>query len=150
MNPRRAKELLPPICEELDLPLELGEDLSEFYWSTNHKIFTSLEHYHVKIPHLGAFHIRGPKQLNKTIEKYDKYVPKYKFHVKSEKKFAIIAESRKKLDKLRTLLAYYYKERELEAANRELRKHVRHQKDLELKETDTGRTNQLDIHQTGG
>lgn len=70
MKPKKPKEIIKQVSEELDLPQELIDDVVTFYYKTMRKKLTDLEDVRYKLPGLGDFVIRrlGVAKLTKKFE----------------------------------------------------------------------------------
>lgn len=58
MRPRKAKELVPGVASELDLPPKLVEDVVNFYWAEAWNSLTNPRDIKVHIACLGDFNIK--------------------------------------------------------------------------------------------
>lgn len=136
MNPFKAKDLIPDVIG--DLPLELGEDLSEFYWNSIRSLLTGLNHYHVRIPNLGSFHVKGSILLREEINRLEEAISGMRRNPpRTAKRYAMYMEAEKKITALKKLLDTYNTELSLRKANERLRKQIRDAKDnLEAQKTD--------------
>jgi nucleoid DNA-binding protein len=55
LNPRKAKELIPQVAEELSLPDSLIEDVITYYWQEVRKSLSGLKHNRIHVTNLGDF-----------------------------------------------------------------------------------------------
>jgi RNA processing factor Prp31 len=104
LNPRKAKDLLYNLSKEINLPEELLEDLTEFYWAEVRKVLTSIDHYHVLVSNIGTFHIKKDEVLFKDINKleatYNKLSLKPRTTIAQCSRYVEVEENLKKLKKL--------------------------------------------------
>ncbi len=124
MNPKRAKDLLPLISKELDLPISLLNDLVDFYWDGIHKDLVSLEYFHVMIPNLGTFHIKGDLKLKESIDKIKKKMPKE--HPKmTTRMYAKRKQNLEMIQKMEKLIEDFQEQKSERTKIRQIRKDVR-------------------------
>jgi nucleoid DNA-binding protein len=73
LNPRKAKQLIPEVAEQLDLPASLIEDVTSYYWEEVRKSLSSLKHSRIHITNLGDFTIKHWKidEKIKMLEKWE-------------------------------------------------------------------------------
>lgn len=67
MKPRKSKELIPIVAEELGLSQQMVSDVTSFYWQEIRKSLSSLKHARVHVTNLGDFTIKHWK-LDDKIE----------------------------------------------------------------------------------
>ena len=72
MKPRKAKEFIPYISEELHLPKDLIEDVIDYYWREVRKNLSSLSHSRIHLTNLGDFTIKHWK-LDEKIQMLEKW-----------------------------------------------------------------------------
>ena len=72
MRPKKAKELIPKVAVELDIPEQLVKDVTDFYWQEIRKSLSSLKHSRIHITNLGDFTIKHWK-LDDKIDKLEKF-----------------------------------------------------------------------------
>lgn len=72
MRPKKAKELIPEVAKELDLPEEMIKEIIDFYWQEVRKSLSSLKHSRVHITNLGDFTIKHWK-LDDMIEMLERF-----------------------------------------------------------------------------
>lgn len=58
LNPKKAKEFIPEVASEINLPEELVEAIVRFYWQEVRKSLSSLTHNRVHVTNLGDFMIK--------------------------------------------------------------------------------------------
>ena len=131
MNPRKSKDLIPEVSKETGLDESLLRDLTEFYWKEVHNDCTSLEHLHIRVPHLGAFHIKGDKVLTKEITRLTKYVGQHTTPPKTMHGYARCKQNKDKMDKMKILVETINSESVRRKQIRQTRKDVKAQKNLE-------------------
>jgi hypothetical protein len=71
MKPKRPKEIIKQVSEELDLPQGLVDDIITFYYKSIRKKLTDLEDLKYKLPGLGDFSVRkaGVTKLTNKFER---------------------------------------------------------------------------------
>ena len=72
MRPRKAKEFIPIVASELDIPLELVEEVISYYWQEVRKSLSGLKHTRVHLTNLGDFTIKHWK-LDDKIQMLEKF-----------------------------------------------------------------------------
>lgn len=72
MKPRKAKEFIPCISEELHLPQDLIEDVIDYYWREVRKNLSSVSHSRIHLTNLGDFTIKHWK-LDEKIQMLEKW-----------------------------------------------------------------------------
>lgn len=140
MNPRKAKELLPELAQEMNLPLELLEDLHDFYWKDVRRMVTSLEYPHIRVNNLGSWHSRRSEILIPYIKTMEMSISKYKDNPpKTNYLFAKYDTVRRNIIKCKRLLANYFEEQKAQDQNKILRKQIREAKEaMEKPQADPG------------
>ncbi len=58
MRPRKAKELIPEVAQELGIPQHIVTDVVDYYWQEVRKNLSSLSHVRVHLTNLGDFTIK--------------------------------------------------------------------------------------------
>ena len=73
MRPRRAKEFIPIVAEQLSLQSTLVEDVIDYYWEEIRKSLSGLKHQRVHLTNLGDFVIKDWKIDDKIamLEKWE-------------------------------------------------------------------------------
>lgn len=77
MRPKKAKELIPKVAVELDIPEQLVKDVTDFYWQEIRKSLSGLKHNRVHLTNLGDFTIKHWK-LDDKIEMLEKFKENFK------------------------------------------------------------------------
>ena len=77
MRPKKAKQLLPEVAEQVDLPEQAVKDIIDFYWQEVRKSLSSLKHSRVHITNLGDFTIKHWK-LDDRIAMIEKFKENFK------------------------------------------------------------------------
>lgn len=77
MKPRKSKELIPIVAEELGLSQQMVSDVTSFYWQEIRKSLSSLKHARVHVTNLGDFTIKHWK-LDDKIEGLEKFKENFK------------------------------------------------------------------------
>lgn len=75
MQPKKVKQLLPGIAQQLYLPLEMVELVNKFFWDNTRKALADAPKMTVHIPNLGDFEIKHWKlqnELNSTMALLEK------------------------------------------------------------------------------
>ena len=72
LKPRKAKEFIPCISEELHLPQDLIEDVIDYYWREVRKNLSSVSHSRIHLTNLGDFTIKHWK-LDEKIQMLEKW-----------------------------------------------------------------------------
>ena len=72
LRPRKAKEFIPYISEELHLSQDLIEDVIDYYWREVRKNLSSVSHSRIHLTNLGDFTIKHWK-LDEKIEMLEKW-----------------------------------------------------------------------------
>lgn len=77
MRPKKAKELIPKVAVELNIPEQLVKDITDFYWQEIRKSLSGLKHNRVHLTNLGDFTIKHWK-LDDKIEMLEKFKENFK------------------------------------------------------------------------
>jgi nitrogenase subunit NifH len=77
LRPKKAKELIPKVAVELDIPEQLVKDVTDFYWQEIRKSLSGLKHSRVHLTNLGDFTIKHWK-LDDKIEMLEKFKENFK------------------------------------------------------------------------
>ena len=72
MKPRKSKELIPIVAEELGLSQQMVSDVTSFYWQEIRKSLSSLKHARIHVTNLGDFTIKHWK-LDDKIESLENF-----------------------------------------------------------------------------
>lgn len=72
LNPRKAKEFIPQVAEELALHSSLVEDVITHYWQEIRKSLSGLKHNRIHVTNLGDFVTKHWK-LDDRIEQLEKW-----------------------------------------------------------------------------
>lgn len=72
MNPRKAKEFIPKVAEQLSLQQSFVEDVVNYYWQEVRKSLSGLKHNRIHITNLGDFTIKHWK-IDERIERLEKW-----------------------------------------------------------------------------
>jgi len=72
LRPRKAKEFIPEVSEELQLSEEVVADVVNFYWQEIRKSLSSLSHSRIHLTNLGDFVIKHWK-IDDKIEMLEKW-----------------------------------------------------------------------------
>ena len=154
MNHRKAKDLIPEVAKEMDLPLDLANDLVDYYWSTIRKTLVSLEHSHVRIMHLGILDIRNTFLLEKEILSTTKRLPYNEAYIDDlppgRDITPVTYKLKQKIARLKALKLNYLEELHDKEINKKLRKEIYESKqNMAKQEADPGGFNQLNPDQSG-
>lgn len=58
LRPKKAKEFIPKVGDQLSLPTSLVEDIIDFYWQEIRKSLSGLKHQRIHLTNLGDFTIK--------------------------------------------------------------------------------------------
>ena len=72
MRPRKAKDFIPQVSEQLDLSEEIVADVVNFYWQEIRKSLSSLSHSRIHLTNLGDFIVKHWK-IDDKIEMLEKW-----------------------------------------------------------------------------
>lgn len=72
MKPRKSKDFIPIVAEELNLSQQMVSDVTSFYWQEIRKSLSSLKHARIHVTNLGDFTIKHWK-LDDKIEKLETF-----------------------------------------------------------------------------
>ncbi len=75
MRPKKAKQFIPELASELNLPIEMVEEVISYYWREVRKSLSGLKHTRVHLTNLGDFTIKHWK-LSDKIEMLEKFEEK--------------------------------------------------------------------------
>ena len=71
MNPKKSKEFIKEVSEELNVDKDLTEDLVDFYYKECREVLSNLLHIRLNIEGLGHF-VSRPNLMEKAISRYTK------------------------------------------------------------------------------
>lgn len=72
MKPKKAKEFIPEVAQELAIPQETVEAVLRYYWERVRKSMSSLEHIRIHLTNLGDFNVKHWK-MDEKIEMLEKF-----------------------------------------------------------------------------
>jgi len=72
LRPRKAKDFIPQVSEQLDLSEEIVADVVNFYWQEIRKSLSSLSHSRIHLTNLGDFIVKHWK-IDDKIEMLEKW-----------------------------------------------------------------------------
>jgi hypothetical protein len=72
LKPRKSKDLIPIVAEELGISQQMVSDVTSFYWQEIRKSLSSLKHARIHVTNLGDFTIKHWK-LDDKIEKLETF-----------------------------------------------------------------------------
>ena len=72
MRPKKAKEFIPNVAEELNLSEDVVKDVVDYYWRAVRKSLSSLDHSRLHLTNLGDFTIKHWK-IDEKIEMLEKW-----------------------------------------------------------------------------
>ena len=72
MHPKKAKDLIPELAEELVVSLDCAQDIILFYWQEVRKSLSSLKHQRIHITNLGDFTIKHWK-IDEKVDLLEKW-----------------------------------------------------------------------------
>lgn len=107
MIPQKSKSLYKEVAEELNIPIDLVEDLIEYYYKEIKSNITGLKHLRINVDGLGQFVIKE-SFVRKMVPRYKKALTNHDtstfnaYHHKMmlEKKLIALAHIEKELDKV--------------------------------------------------
>jgi hypothetical protein len=107
MIPQKSKSLYKEVAEELNIPINLVEDLIEYYYKEVKSNITGLKHLRINVEGLGQFVIKE-SFVRKMVPRYKKALTNHDtstfnaYHHKMmlEKKLVALDHIEKQLDKL--------------------------------------------------
>lgn len=73
MTPKKSKEFLETVADELGYDKTLVKKVVDYYWARVYKAIVNIEHSDVTVANLGTFSLKK-KQLNKKILGYTNYL----------------------------------------------------------------------------
>lgn len=73
MTPKKSKEFLETVADELGYDKTLVKKVVDHYWARVYKAIVNIEHSDVTVANLGTFSLKK-KQLNKKILGYTNYL----------------------------------------------------------------------------
>ena len=140
MKPRKSKDLIPIVAEELGLSQQMVSDVTSFYWQEIRKSLSSLKHSRIHVTNLGDFTIKHWK-LDDKIEKLETF--KENFRQKGLQEIVTRFRTDETLFDLKAIKALMEEEKQRKdfiklhktKSNESKREH---NKDLESKGSDTG------------
>jgi len=73
LKPKKAKEFIPEISDQLNLPKDLIGDVIDYYWREVRKSLSNLSHSRIHLTNLGDFVIKHWKLEDKleTLQKWE-------------------------------------------------------------------------------
>jgi len=71
MNPKKSKDFIKEVSEDLNVNSDLTEDLIDFYYKECRSVLSNLSHIRLNIEGLGHF-ISRPNLIEKAIKRYTK------------------------------------------------------------------------------
>jgi hypothetical protein len=72
LKPRKSKDLIPIVAEQLGVSQQMVSDVTSFYWQEIRKSLSSLKHARIHVTNLGDFTIKHWK-LDDKIEKLETF-----------------------------------------------------------------------------
>lgn len=135
MVPKKAKDFKKPTAEELDLPEDLVNKLTDFYWEKVRKRITDLKYKNLSILNLGKFRVKHWK-IDETIERYNAIIKKVdgkftRYNIKKD-----LEERIEQLNKIKELAQ---EETNKFKEIRENRNDKKNKKNMEQQSSDMGR-----------
>jgi len=68
LNPKKAKDFVSDVANELNLGEDLVKEVTSFFWSKIRNSLSDLKHHTVTVPNLGTFKVRRNK-MNEMVKK---------------------------------------------------------------------------------
>lgn len=72
MRPKKARELIPEVANQMELSPELVGDITSFYWQEIRKNLSALSHQRIHVSGLGDFTIKDWK-IDEKIERVESF-----------------------------------------------------------------------------
>ena len=72
MKPKKSKDLLPIVAQQLQISEHLVKEITEYYWQEVRKSLSSLKHARIHVTNLGDFTIKSWK-IDGKIEMLEKF-----------------------------------------------------------------------------
>lgn len=143
MKPRKSKDLIPIVAEQLGVSQQMVSDVTSFYWQEIRKSLSSLKHARIHVTNLGDFTIKHWK-LDDKIEKLETF--KENFRQKGLQEIVTRFRTDESLFDLKAIKALMEEEKQRKdfiklhktKSNESKREH---NKDMESQGTDTGGSN---------
>lgn len=107
MNPKKSKEFIPTVADELNISQKLVEDMLTYYWKDVKQSMLKGLSPNIVLQGFGTFKAR-PWKLPDTLAKYERIYNKYKTltdnpETASFQKFTILKETEQRLEILNNL-----------------------------------------------
>lgn len=99
MPPKKAKDLVKPTAEKLELNVELVQDVIDFYWKEVRKSLSELRAPRIVVANFGSFQIKTSKLPNQK-KKYEDIFNSYKPEEMTFQKHKIKEDIQVQLDRL--------------------------------------------------
>lgn len=141
MRPKKAKEFIPIVAEQLDLPQDCISDIVYYYWEEMRKSLSSLKHQRIHATNLGDFTIKHWK-IDDKIDKLERWEQNNK--LKGLQEMTARFKTVETLYDLRNIKKVIAEENQRKEFIK-LHKHEserKHNKDLEIKGSNLGGDNQ--------
>lgn len=138
MTPKKVKTIINKTSEDLNISESIIDDVISFYWKQVRNSIVEVKNDSLKINGLGTFNVKSWK-LNGIIDKYEKNIKsleKYNNKYMTFQRHAILANTKKRLEKLQALKEKINKEKLRKKEIKEKRKEYVNNKNLESKESD--------------
>lgn len=127
MRPKKAKELLQGVADELSLPLKMVEDITNHYWREVWSSLTNAESIKVHVTNLGDFNIKH-WLLDKEIEKLENFqsstrlkgTQRYAAGLKMEDKLSILYNLKDMISEENQRKEFIYEHKKVVNENKEI------------------------------
>lgn len=115
MIPKKASDHIKPTAQDLNVPEDLVQDLTAFYWSEVRKALVDLRSHNIYIDNLGTFQIKHWK-LDETEGSYKDTIQKYQERQETGnmtfQRFSIMKDLQKQVDKIQGVRESWLKDQE--------------------------------------
>ena len=107
LQPKKHKELINPVAEEMQVNTKLVEDLVNFYWKDVRNTLSKKEAHNLFVAGLGTFRARSWK-IPALLEQYNETINRYRKQMESGviislQKFSMLKEAETKVARLNGL-----------------------------------------------
>lgn len=126
MNPLKRKKISEQTAKQLNLPVELVDDITSFYYKYVQKKLSSLSSTAINVPNLGTFVLKE-KSVLKKLDKYENAIARMEEIIESDKKFSMrkyesILDMRTQVDNFKNALNLIGEEKEKKKQKKKERK----------------------------
>jgi nucleoid DNA-binding protein len=141
LRPKKAKEFIPEVAEQLNLSQDCVADIVYYYWEEMRKSLSSLKHQRIHATNLGDFTIKHWK-IDDKIDMLEKWENKNKLKGMQEMTARFkTAETLYDLKTIKSLIEEENQRKEFIKLHKDESKR-KHNKDMEEQRSDTGGNNE--------